>query len=186
MNAAADNRGTGAGLFNFFSALYPSTILNQYGTSPRATDFGSQYLDREPTHLQEHEFSTIELNRQLGDSLTLRAKYSYETRLFQQMNDNDGSISIDPLIGAGASLGLPAVAGELCFGTPNFGFCEYVASDRTYDFSDVKWFAQNAEINIISDYDGPFNFTVGLYSFCLLYTSPSPRDRSSSRMPSSA
>ena len=165
MNAAADNRGTGAGLFNFFSALYPSTILNQYGTSPRATDFGSQYLDREPTHLQEHEFSTIELNRQLGDSLTLRAKYSYETRLFQQMNDNDGSISIDPLIGAGASLGLPAVAGELCFGTPNFGFCEYVASDRTYDFSDVKWFAQNAEINIISDYDGPFNFTAGLYTY---------------------
>ena len=31
-----------------------------------------------------------------------------------------------------------------------------------------------------------FNVIAGLYSPCLLYTSPSPRDRSLSRMPSSA
>ena len=30
------------------------------------------------------------------------------------------------------------------------------------------------------------NWVCGLYDFCLLYTSPSPRDRTRSRMPSSA
>ena len=75
------------------------------------------------------------------------------------MNDNDGSISVDPLLGAGQSLGLPPIVADLCFGTANFGFCESLDSDRSYDFSDVFMNGSNAEINIISDYDGPFNFT---------------------------
>ena len=95
----------------------------------------------------------------------MTAKYSYETRLFQQMNDNDGTVSNAPLIGAGAGLGLPPVVGELCFGTGRFGFCETVATDRSYDFSDVSYESQQAEINIISDYDGAFNFTAGYYTY---------------------
>ena len=81
------------------------------------------------------------------------------------MNDNDGSISVDPLLGAAQSLGQPPIVADLCFGTPNFGFCESVDSDRSYDFSDVFSNGSNAEINIISDYDGPFNFTAGLYFY---------------------
>ena len=165
MNAAPDNRGTGAGLFNFIAALYPSTITNLYANAPRSTSYSGLFLDREPEHYQEHEFSTIELDRQLNDNLTLRAKYSYETRIFQQMHDDDGTVSVDPLLGAGAALGLPPVVADLCFGTTRFGFCETVDTDRTYGFSDTKWFAQNSEINIISDYDGPFNFTVGYYMY---------------------
>ena len=34
--------------------------------------------------------------------------------------------------------------------------------------------------------DDDFSSVTGLYHFCLLYTSPSPRDRTRSRMPSSA
>ena len=55
--------------------------------------------------------------------------------------------------------------GELCFGTGRFGFCETVATDRSYDFSDVSYTSQQAEINIISDYDGAFNFTAGYYTY---------------------
>ncbi len=165
MNASADSRGIGAGFFGFFAALYPTTITNGYANSPRSTDFGSQYLNRVPMHYQEVEFTNLQLDRQLNDNLLLTAKFSYETRRFMQMNDNDGSISVDPLLGAGQSLGLPPVVAELCFGTPNFGFCETVDSDRSYDFSDVVSNGSNAEINIISDYDGPFNFTAGIYSY---------------------
>jgi iron complex outermembrane receptor protein len=95
----------------------------------------------------------------------MTAKYSYETRMFQQMNDNDGSVSYSPFIGAGAGLGLPPIESEQCFGTPRFGFCEYVTTDRTYDFSDVRYESQQAEINIISDFDGPLNYTVGYYMY---------------------
>ena len=165
INASADSRGIGAGFFGFFAALYPSTITNGYGNSPRSTDFGSQYLNRIPMHYQEAEFTNLQLDRQLNDNLLLTAKYTYETRRFMQMNDNDGSISVDPLLGAGQSLGLPPIVADLCFGTPNFGFCESVDSDRSYDFSDVFMNGSNAEINIISDYDGPFNFTAGLYFY---------------------
>ena len=42
-------------------------------------------------------------------------------------------------------------------------------------------------IRIVGDYDQDGNSaTVVLYKGCLLYTSPSPRDRQKSRMPSSA
>ena len=107
----------------------------------------------------------MELVKELSDSLTMTAKYSYETRMFQQMNDNDGSVSYSPFIGAGAGLGLPPIESEQCFGTPRFGFCEYVTTDRTYDFSDVLYESQQAEINIISDFDGPLNYTVGYYMY---------------------
>jgi outer membrane receptor protein involved in Fe transport len=165
LNTSADSRGIGGGLFNFIAALYPGTILNSYAASPPSFEFGQLSVDREPTHLQKFEFSNLELVRELNDNLTMTAKYSYETRLFQQMNDNDGSVSNAPLIGAGVLLGLPPVVGELCFGTGRFGFCETVATDRSYDFSDASWESQQGEINIISDYDGAFNFTAGYYTY---------------------
>jgi outer membrane receptor protein involved in Fe transport len=164
-NTAADSRGIGAGLFSFIAALYPGTITNDYRFSPTTSDLGKLHVNREPTHLQEIEFSNLELVRELSDNLTMTAKYSYETRRFQQMNDNDGSVSLAPFIGAGAGLGLPPVESEQCFGTPTFGFCEYVTTDRTYDFSDVKYESQQAEINIISDFDGPLNYTAGFYMY---------------------
>ena len=44
-----------------------------------------------------------------------------------------------------------------------------------------------AGLNIVKGYCGQVTVGhVGLYAVCLLYTSPSPRDRISSRMPSSA
>ncbi len=164
-NTAADSRGIGAGLFSFIAALYPGTITNDYALTAPAFELGKLRVNREPTHVQDIEFSNLELVRELSDNLTMTAKYSYETRRFQQMNDNDGSISRLPFIGAGAGLGLPPVESEQCFGTPTFGFCEYVTTDRTYDFSDVKYESQQAEINLISDFDGPFNYTVGYYMY---------------------
>ena len=123
-----------------------------------AGGFDTLYLDREPTHFQESEVTNLELTHDLNDDVQMIVKYTYSTRDFHQMNDNDGSISLAPFIGAGAGLGLPPVESEQCFGTPTFGFCEYVTTDRTYDFSDVKYDSQQAEINIISDFDGPLNY----------------------------
>ena len=40
-----------------------------------------------------------------------------------------------------------------------------MTGDRTYEFSNAKDNGIQAEITIISDYDGPFNFVTGLYSY---------------------
>ena len=175
-STAADTRGHIAGVFGFFAALDPGTTQNRYeptlldittnlnkGGNP---DFYNLTVDREPTHEQDISVANLELNHDLNDSLKLIVKYSYDNRDFHQMNDNDGSVSRQPLLGAGASLGLPPIVTELCFGgSGSNGFCETVDSDRAYDFSDVSTWSDQSEVNLVSDYDGSFNFTLGAYMF---------------------
>ncbi len=50
-----------------------------------------------------------------------------------------------------------------------------------------KYFKPNYRvIKVLFPSDSPYNTKVSRYKACLLYTSPSPRDLSTSRMPSSA
>ena len=69
------------------------------------------------------------------------------------MADQDLAYSTDPFLGAGASLPLPPVSGNLCFGGER-QFCENVNSERIYDFSDVAFNGTQVEVNLVSDYDG--------------------------------
>ena len=155
LGGSPDSRGSALGLFGFIGLIYPGTVSNDFGTALRADSFDTLYFDREPTHLQEIEVSNLELVKELDNNLTLVAKYSYETRLFQQMNDNDGVVNNQPMIGAGAGapFNLPPIVADVCFGTTNFGFCETVDTNKVYDFSDVFTNSGQGEINIVSDYD---------------------------------
>ena len=162
LNQAADTRGHVAGFVGFVAHLDPGTIVNKYGPS-LSDKFDTLYLDREPTHLQTSEVTNLELTHDLSDDVQMIAKYTYSTRDFHQTNDNDGSISNVPLAGAGAGLGLAPIEAYVCFGSDENSFCETVDSDRTYDFSDVETENKQAEINFISDFDGPFNFSAGYY-----------------------
>ena len=162
LNQAADTRGHVAGFVGFVAHLDPGTIVNKYGPS-LSDKFDTLYLDREPTHLQTAEVTNLELTHDISDDVQMIAKYTYSTRDFHQTNDNDGSISNVPLTGAGAALGLPPIEAYLCFGSSENSFCETADTDRTYDFSDVETENKQAEINFISDFDGPFNFSAGYY-----------------------
>ena len=162
LNQAADTRGHVAGFVGFVAHLDPGTIVNKYGPS-LSDKFDTLYLDREPTHLQTSEVTNLELTHDISDDVQMIAKYTYSTRDFHQMNDNDGSVSNVPLAGAGAGLGLAPIEAYVCFGSDENSFCETVDSDRTYDFSDVETENKQAEINFISDFDGPFNFSAGYY-----------------------
>ena len=56
------------------------------------------------------------------------------------------------------------------------------------DYLDGRWLLEG-QFNHSIDYDGGLFLDIGIervFSICLLYTSPSPRDRQKSRMPSSA
>ena len=162
LNQAADTRGHVAGFVGFVAHLDPGTIVNKYGPS-LSDSFDTLYLDREPTHLQTAEVTNLELTHDISDDVQMIAKYTYSTRDFHQTNDNDGSVSSVPLAGAGAALGLPPIEAYLCFGSTENSFCETANTDRTYDFSDVETENKQAEINFISNFDGPFNFSAGYY-----------------------
>ena len=162
MNVAADSRGHIAGFFGFLAHLQPGTITNVYSSNGPAQEFSSIRLNREPTHEQKQTVANLQLNHDLSDDLLLTAKVSYETREFYQSGDNDQAYTSNPLLGSAASLGQPPIEGYLCFGGER-QFCELADSDRTYDFSDVNMHGTQMEVNLISSYDGPFNYTIGLY-----------------------
>ena len=64
---------------------------------------------------------------------------------------------------------------RICLGTMTFGMKDWGCDQKT----------ANAIVRHFIDQGGQFIDTADMYS-CLLYTSPSPRDRQKSRMPSSA
>jgi len=163
-NVAADSRGSTAALFNLVGGLYGSAYVNSYAGATSPSTFDKANLNRVPEHYQLAEFSTIEYANDISDTLTLNAKFSYGTRRYDHMNDNDYSYTSNPFTGVVAALG--PISFEGCFGgfDNKFSFCETVDSDRTYEFSTVDTFDRQAEVTLISDYDGPFNFVVGYYS----------------------
>ena len=162
MNVPLDTRGGFAGAFGFLAHLYPGTIQNGFASSVASTDFSVVSLDREPTHYQKQTVANLQINHDLTENLLLTAKLSYETRDFHQSGDQDLGYSTTPFLGAGAAIGLAPVTGNLCFGGER-QFCENVNSERVYDFSDVATNGMQVEVNLVSDFEGPINYTVGLY-----------------------
>jgi outer membrane receptor protein involved in Fe transport len=162
MNIAADNRGHFAGALGFLAHLDTDTISNAFSGQTASDDFTQVALNREPSHFQNVSVANLQIDHDLTDELLLTAKLSYETRDYHQMNDQDLSYATAPFTGTAASLGVAPIEGFLCFGGPR-QFCETVDSERIYDFSDVNYHGTQMEVNIISDFDGPFNYTVGLY-----------------------
>jgi outer membrane receptor protein involved in Fe transport len=162
-NSAADLRGHYDGAIGFFAHLYPGVIQNSYAGALVSDDpFRSTYLNRSPSHEQDTSFTTLELVKDF-ENFTFIAKYSYDTREFHQMNDNDGTVATAGFPGLAKLLDptVPDVEGTISF----LKFREFVDSARAYDFSDVLSNDQQFEINIISDFDGSFNYTVGLYTY---------------------
>ena len=161
MNVASDTRGHFAGAFGMLAHLWTGEVQNGFAGQTASTDFTKISLNREPKHFQKQSVANLQINHDLTDNLLLTAKVSYETRDFHQMGDQDQSYSTVPFGGTAASLGVQ-ISGYLCWGGER-QFCETVDSERIYDFSDVNMHGTQMEVNIISDYDGPFNYTVGLY-----------------------
>ena len=162
MNVPLDTRGGFAGAFGFLAHLYPGTIQNGFDSSVASTDFTEVSLNREPTHFQKQTVANLQINHDLTENLLLTAKLSYETRDFHQSGDQDLGYSTTPFLGAGAGIGLAPVTGNLCFGGER-QFCENVTTERVYDFSDVTTNGMQVEVNLVSDFEGPINYTVGLY-----------------------
>ena len=168
-NVPADSRGSTAALFNVVAGLEASAYVNQYAGVPAPDTFRKAYLTRIPEFSSEFSFSAIEFETELSPELLLNAKVSHTSRDYFHMNDNDYSHSTKPYPGILASLGLPPISWQGTFGGTfngdDYSFTELVDSERTYEFSNAENNTIQAELTIISDYDGPFNFVAGLYSY---------------------
>ena len=169
-NVAADSRGSTAALFNVVGGLEATAYVNQYAGMPAPDSFDKAYLTRIPEFSTEFTFSAIEFETELSDELLLNAKVSHTSRDYQHMNDNDYSHTTKPFPGViGAAMGLPPISWQGTFGGTfngdDYSFTELVDSDRTYEFSNAENNTIQAELTLISDYDGPFNFVAGLYSY---------------------
>ena len=155
--STADSRGEVGGLLGLVAFGMPSTgIINSYAGAGSNATRGRVALDRNPLHASKNEFSNLELVTDITDELQFVAKYSYGTRKFKQIDDNDMSLATVPFMGA-----LGPLEGEGCFRD----FCEIVDGPRKYSMIHIDYENQNTEINLISNYDGPFNFTVGAYQY---------------------
>ena len=151
-----DTRGEVDGVLGFVSFAEGSAITNKYANTGANAEYGRFALNRNPDHQSKNEFTNLELNHSINDSLQFVAKYSYGTRKFDHIDDNDMSVASVPYVGL-----FGPVAGEVCFRD----FCEFVDSARKYSMIHIDYHNQNAELNLISDYDGPINFTVGVYNY---------------------
>ena len=168
-NVPSDSRGSTAAIFNLVGGLESSAFINQYAGTVTPDSLSKAYLTRVPEYSSEFTFSAIEFETELSSELLLNAKISHTSRDYFHMNDNDYSHSDKPYPGILASLGLPPISWQGTFGGSfngdDYSFTELVDSERTYEFSNAENNTIQGEITLISDYDGPFNFVAGLYSY---------------------
>ena len=169
-NQPAASMGSTAAIFNLVGGLEASSFVNQYAGTIVPDNFRKAYLTRNPEFDSEHTFTQIEFETELTSELMLSARVSHVSRDYFHMNDNDYSHTTKPFPGVlGAAMGLPPISWQGTFGGTfngdDYSFTELVDSDRTYEFSNAEDNGIQAEITIISDYDGPFNFVTGLYSY---------------------
>lgn len=170
---AGDTRGHYSGGLNLFAHFYnvfaTGGIANTFETDfekyPQLVSDPYRYglKNRNPENEAAYEVSSIEINHQLTDSIMMIAKYSYETRDYFHVQDQDGSVSSLPIGGLAKALNplAPNIATNLCYQH----FCEFTSGDAVYESSTVASNDQQVEINFISDFDGAFNFTTGVYMY---------------------
>jgi outer membrane receptor protein involved in Fe transport len=168
-NVPSDSRGSTAALFNVVAGLEASAYVNQYAGTTTPNSFREAYITRNPVHKSDYSFGQLEFQTELSDQLTLVAKISHNITDYFHMVDNDYSHSTKSYPGILASKGLPPVSFSATFGGTfnghDYSFTELVDSERTYEFSNSEFNTNQAEISIVSDYDGAVNFVLGAYQY---------------------
>ena len=162
MGQPSHKAGAFTGVYNLLANLQPSANFDPYAgaTIPnKGLDQVNHNID--PKHEQTSEFSTIQYINEMPNG-TLLIKGSYGTRDYYHHQDNEyGVASAAGLPGSLGSQGLPPIGFDATF----YGFSEYVTHDRQYEFAVAKGFDRQMEASYVSDWDGSFNFVVGVYDY---------------------
>jgi outer membrane receptor protein involved in Fe transport len=164
----AHPNGSTAGFFNFAAALNSDPTANSYDGITVLNSMDKVNLNRDPSLMQKHELTQVQMNHDLNDNYNLIVKATYTTRLYNHMADNDynnATSAFPGLFPAGSPASLIPMQWEGCFGGFHSTFCETVDSDRTYEFAMDETETWQGEVTLISDLDGPLNYQIGYYHF---------------------
>lgn len=160
--------GSTAGFFNFAAALNSDPTANSYAGITVLNSMDKVNLNKDPSLMQKHELTQIQMNHDINDSYDLIVKATYTTRDYNHMGDNDYNNATAPFPGLfpeGHPASVIPMQWEGCFGGFHSTFCETIDSDRTYEFSMDETETWQAEVTLISDLDGPLNYQIGYYHF---------------------
>ena len=151
--------GTIGGLIDVLTFLSPSVNYDPYasavGMAPNSIDTVRKNWDPQRTQVVEN--SQIEYVKELTN-ITVKAKYSYSTRDYDHIDDNDHSMATEGFLTAVGPVPAWDVQFE-CFPAST------TMGSEAVECSQADEVTRQSEISIVSDYDGPHNFTAGVYQW---------------------
>ena len=161
-NNPVDQRGTIFGGFNTITDINASGAdLFAATVQSRIASIDSINKDVDPTRKENFKLAAITNVTELDD-LTITLKATHIDDDYRHVTDNDHSNATGALNG---NL-IPAPAFSIAsLRTFCLGTLTNVTTERAFECSEVEYTTKQYEINIVSDLDGPFNFTVGAYDY---------------------
>ena len=160
INSPVDQGGS---VSNTFNAL---TLINVSGADLFATSIANRVnsidvINKDLDPLRQDRFEMAQMiNVTEFDNLTVKLQATYIDQEYYHLDDNDHGNATDPLNGlVPGPLVIPTLR-TFCLGT-----LTNVSTDRSFECSNASSFTEQYEINVVSDFDGPHNFTVGLYDY---------------------
>ena len=117
--------------------------------------------DTDPSRKDNFEMASLTNVTEL-DNMTVTLKATFTDQNYDHITDNDHSNAT----GALNSTFIPAPAFSIAsLRTFCLGELTNVTTDRAFECSIVDTTSEQFEVNLVSDFDGPFNFTVGAYNY---------------------
>ena len=127
----------------------------------RVNSIDSINKDIDPIRKDNFEMASLTNVTEL-DNMTITLKATFVDQYYDHITDNDHSNAT----GALNSTFIPAPAFVIpTLRTFCLGDLTNVTTDMTFECSLVDTQTEQFEVNIVSDFDGPFNFTVGAYNY---------------------
>ena len=150
---------------NTFNAL---TNINASGAdlfaatdAARVNNIDTINKDTDPSRKDNFEMASLTNVTEL-DNMTVTLKATFTDQNYHHITDNDHSNAT----GALNSSFIPAPAFSIpTLRTFCLGDLTNVTTDRAFECSIVDTTTEQFEVNLVSDFDGPFNFTVGAYNY---------------------
>ena len=150
---------------NTFNAL---TNINASGAdlfaatdAARVNNIDTINKDTDPSRKDNFEMASLTNVTEL-DNMTVTLKATFTDQNYHHITDNDHSNAT----GALNSSFIPAPAFSIpTLRTFCLGDLTNVTTDRAFECSIVDTTSEQFEVNLVSDFDGPFNFTVGAYNY---------------------
>jgi len=151
--------GTIGGLIDLLTFLSPSVNYDPYasavGMAPASIDTVRKNWD--PLRTQVVKNTQIEYVKELTN-VTVKAKYSYSSRDYQHIDDNDHSMATEGFLTAVGPVPAWDVQFE-CFPAST------TMGSEAVECAQADGITRQSEISVVSDFDGPHNFTAGVYQW---------------------